>query len=95
MRSEAEDYLTRLEALHVSHFGQGSKFIAGNNLSFADYYWLVTHDYMCHELGYGEIISRCAPNLSKCVENTKNNPNLTEYLKANDKNAYVAMGFAF
>ena len=95
MRSEAEDYLTRLEALHVSHFGHGSKFIAGNNLSFADYYWLVTHDYMCHELGYGEMISRCAPNLAKCVENTKNNPNLTEYLKANDKNAYVAMGFAF
>ena len=95
MRSEAEDYLTRLEALHVSHFGHGSKFIAGNNLSFADYYWLVTHDYMCHELGYDEIMSRCAPNLSKCVENTKNNPNLTEYLKANDKNAYVAMGFAF
>ena len=35
MRSEAEDYLTRLEALHVSHFGHGSKFIAGN-IKFAE-----------------------------------------------------------
>ena len=73
MREEATDFLTRFEALHVAHCGQNASFIAGDKLSFADYYWLVTHDYIVNELGYGEIISERAPRLKHCVENTKNN----------------------
>ena len=95
MREEAKDFLTRFESLHIAHFGEGSSFIAGDKLSFADYYWLVTYDYIVKELKFGDLVNDCAPRLKSCAEKTKENPNLTEYLEDNARNANVAMGFAF
>ena len=95
MESEAEDFLKRLEALHVGHFGEGSKFAAGEKLTHADYYTLVIFDYMSHELGYEELIQKCAPNLLNCVARTKSNPLLVDYLEENKDNVFVGMGFIF
>lgn len=95
MESEAEDFLKRLEALHVDHFGEGSKYVAGEKLTHADYYALVIFDYMSHELGYEELVKKCAPNLLKCVARTKSNPLLVDYLEENKDNVFVGMGFIF
>ena len=95
MRDEAKDFLTRFEALHVAHCGETSEYIAGDKLSFADYYWLVTHDYIVNEMKMGDLMDECAPRLASCAKKTKQNPNLAEYLEENKNNAYVAMGFAF
>ena len=35
MEKEAEEYLQRLEALHIAHFGSEAKFVAGNKLTHA------------------------------------------------------------
>ena len=37
MEKEAEDYLQRLEALHVAHFGSEADFVAGNKLTHAGF----------------------------------------------------------
>ena len=60
-----------------------------------DYQLLVTIDFMTFHLGYDEIIRRVAPNLLRCVENTKRNPNLASYLEENKRNVFTAAGFAF
>ena len=73
----------------------GASYAAGPNLTHADYYTLVIFDYMSHELGYGEMIEKCAPNLLNCVERTKSNPLLVDYIEEHKDNVVVGMGFIF
>ena len=50
---------------------------------------------MTTDMGYGELITTHAPNLARCVENTRQNPLLSDYLKQNERNVFTAAGFAF
>lgn len=79
----------------LKQINSGANHAAGQNLTHADYYTLVIFDYMSHELGYGEMIEKYAPNLLNCVERTKSNPLLVDYIEEHKDNVVVGMGFIF
>ena len=107
MENEAIEYLKRFEALHLAHFDEPVDFVAGSLThagqiyiqkaidKIVDYQLLVTFDFMTTDMGYGELITTHAPNLARCVENTRQNPLLSDYLKQNERNVFTAAGFAF
>jgi len=94
LEPEVDDFIARFEQLHKQHCGENSPFVAGEQLTFADMYWLVTRDFLVDQ-GFGDRVESAAPSLNRIANSVSKLPSVSQYYDENKRNGFVAMGFAF